>query len=82
MKIEEPVKFDFRAMTENSFPHIIVVAEAKQSDDHRKLRIERGKKYFTNSAIQIFVEDNAHLTHYRVQTESAESFTSARPKSV
>jgi Fe-S cluster assembly protein SufD len=29
---------------------------------------------FTNSAVQVIVEDNANLTHYRIQKESAEAF--------
>jgi Fe-S cluster assembly protein SufD len=29
---------------------------------------------FTNTAVQIVVEDNANLTHYRVQKDSAEAF--------
>ena len=31
-------------------------------------------KSFTNAAIQIVVEDNANLTHYRVQKEAVEAF--------
>ncbi len=72
--VEKPFEFNFRA-DENSanFPHIIVVAEAGSKATIIE-HYESNGASFTNSAIQIFIEDNANLTHYRVQKESAESY--------
>lgn len=72
--IEKPFEFNFKADDGAAhFPHIIVVAEAGSKATIIE-NYESNGRSFTNAAIQIFVEDNAHLTHYRVQTESAESF--------
>lgn len=72
--IEKPIEFNFKA-DENSanFPHIIVFAEAGSKATIIE-NYESNGKSFTNTAIQIFVRDNANLTHYRVQKESAEAF--------
>ena len=71
---ENPIEFNFKA-DENgaNFPHIIVVAEAGSKATIIE-SYESGGKSFTNSAVQIYVEDNANLTHYRVQKESAQSY--------
>ena len=56
-----------------SFPHVIVIAEA----GCKATLIETYRsdaKSFTNGAVQIIVEDNANLTHYRVQKDAAEAF--------
>jgi Fe-S cluster assembly protein SufD len=72
--IEKPIEFNFKAAeNEAGFPHVIVVAEAGSKATIIE-NYESDAKSFTNAAIQIFVEDNANLTHYRVQRESAESF--------
>jgi Fe-S cluster assembly protein SufD len=72
--IEKPIEFNFTADAEQAnFPHVIVVAEAGSKATIIE-SYESGGASFTNSAIQIFVEDNANLTHYRVQRESAESY--------
>ena len=55
------------------FPHIIVVAEAGSKTTIVET-YESSAASFTNVAIQIFVEDNANLTHHRVQKESPEAF--------
>lgn len=72
--IEKPFEFNFKA-DENTanFPHIIVIAESGSKATIIE-NYESNGASFTNSAIQIFVEDNANLTHYRVQKESAEAF--------
>lgn len=54
------------------FPHIIVVAEAGSKATIVETYESPGAS-FTSTAIQIFVEDNANLTHYRVQRESPEA---------
>lgn len=72
--IDKPFEFNFKA-DENTahFPHVIVVAEAGSRATIIE-NYESAGASFTNAAVQIFVEDNAHLTHYRVQKEAAESF--------
>lgn len=72
--VEKPIEFNFSA-EENSakFPHIIVIAQAGSKATIIE-NYESGAKSFTNTAIQIFVGDNANLTHYRVQKESPEAF--------
>lgn len=55
------------------FPHIIVVAETGSKATIVETYGSQGAG-FTNSAVQIFIEDNASLTHYRVQKEAAEAF--------
>lgn len=72
--VEKPFEFNFKA-DENSanFPHIIVVAEQGSKATIIE-NYESSGRSFTNAGIQIFVEDNANLTHYRVQKESAQSY--------
>ncbi len=72
--VEKPIEFNFTA-DENTaiFPHILVIAETGSKATIIE-NYESGGKSFTDSAIQILVEDNANLTHYRVQRESAESY--------
>ena len=72
--VETPFEFNFKADEDSAnFPHIIIVAEAGSKATIIE-NYESVGKSFTNSAIQIFVEDNANLTHYRVQKEVAESY--------
>ncbi len=72
--VEKPFEFNFKADDGTAnFPHIIVVAGAGSKATIIE-NYESNGKSFTDSAVQIFVEDNANLTHYRVQTESAEAF--------
>jgi Fe-S cluster assembly protein SufD len=72
--VPEPIEFNFKA-DENTanFPHVIVVAEAGSKATIIESYESAGVS-LTNSGIQIFVEDNANLTHYRVQKEAAESY--------
>ncbi|HYJ89894.1 MAG TPA: Fe-S cluster assembly protein SufD [Pyrinomonadaceae bacterium] len=72
--IHEPIEFTLAAEDGTIiFPHLIVVAEAGSkatlietyNSPHRS---------FTNAAIQVIVEDNASLTHFRVQKDSIEAF--------
>lgn len=72
--VDEPIEFDFAGEDGKAiFPHIIVIAEAGSKATIVEKYASQVKS-FTNTAIQIFVEDNANLTHYRVQKESAEAF--------
>ncbi|MBK9214775.1 MAG: Fe-S cluster assembly protein SufD [Chloracidobacterium sp.] len=72
--INEPVEFSFAAGEDRAiFPHIVVIAESG-SEATIVESYDSQTKSFTNSAVQIIVEDNASLTHYRVQRESDEAF--------
>ena len=72
--VEEPIEFHF-AVDENTaiFPHILVIAEAGSKATIVESYASTAKS-FTNSAVQIFVEDNASLTHYRVQKDAPDAF--------
>lgn len=71
---EKSFEFNFSAEANSAnFPHIIVVAEAGSKATIIE-NYESNAESFTNTAIQIFVEENANLTHYRVQKESPEAF--------
>ena len=72
--VDEPIEFSFSADEGSArFPHLLIIAEAgskativeKYASDSRS---------FTNSAVQIVVEYNANLTHYRVQKESPDAY--------
>lgn len=72
--VDEPIELNFAAADGTAiFPHVIVVAGAGSKATLVESYSTPGKG-FTNSAIQIFVEDNAKLTHYRVQKDSPEAF--------
>ena len=72
--LDQPIEIAFEGKEAiATFPHVIVIAEAGS----KAILIESytsSAKSFTNAAVQIFVDDNANLTHYRVQKESAEAF--------
>ncbi len=72
--IAEPIELSFAA-DENTgiFPHILVIAEAGSKATIVE-SYDSTTKSFTNAAVQIIVEDNASLTHYRVQRDSPEAF--------
>ena len=72
--VEEPIMLELDGGEGKAeFPHIIVVAEAGSKATIVET-YDSSAASFTNAAIQIFVEDNANLTHYRVQKESPEAF--------
>lgn len=72
--ISQPIELSF-ASGENSaiFPHVLVIAEAGSKGTIVESYASTAKS-FANAAIQIIIEDNANLTHYRVQKESPEAF--------
>lgn len=73
-KIEEPIFLE--TVTEAgkvNFPHILIFAEAGSKATIVESYSSSGKS-LTNTAVQIFFEPNAHLTHYRIQKESPEAF--------
>ncbi|MEQ1643337.1 MAG: Fe-S cluster assembly protein SufD [Pyrinomonadaceae bacterium] len=72
--IAEPIELSFAADEDTAiFPHILIIAEAGSKATIVE-SYDSTAKSFTNTAIQIIVEDNASLTHYRVQRDSPEAF--------
>ena len=72
--VAEPIELSFGADEDSIiFPHILIVAEAGSKATIVESYASPAKS-FTNSAIQIVVEDNANLTHYRVQKDSPDAF--------
>lgn len=72
--VAEPFELKFKTDTDTAnFPHVIIIAEAGSKATIIE-NYESDGKSFTNSAVQIFVAENANLTHYRVQKESPEAF--------
>jgi Fe-S cluster assembly protein SufD len=72
--IDEPIALSF-AGDENAMitPHTVVIAEASSKATLVESYASTGRS-FTNTAVQVVVEDNANLTHYRVQKESGDTF--------
>src|SRR3982750_3049853 len=72
--ITEPIEFTFAAVEgEVIFPHVIIIAEAGSKATLVETYSSTTKS-FTNGVLQIVVEDNASLTHFRVQKDSADAF--------
>src|SRR5436190_5142861 len=71
--VEEPFEISFGGEEGVvSFPHVIVIAEAGSKATLIETYASDAKS-FTNAAVQIVVEENANLTHYRVQKDTAEA---------
>jgi len=72
--LDQPIEIAFEGKEAiAAFPHVIVIAEAGSKATLIESYTSSAKS-FTNAAVQIFVDDNANLTHYRVQKESSEAF--------
>lgn len=72
--VAEPIELNFSGADGlASFPHVIVVAEAGSKATLIESYASEARS-FTDSAVQVIVEDNAHLTHYRVQKDSHAAF--------
>lgn len=72
--VDEPIELNFAAAEGTAiFPHVVVIAESGSKATIVE-RYSSQARSFTNAAVQILVEDNAKLTHYRVQKDSAEAF--------
>ena len=72
--VTEPIEFSFSAdKGAIVFPHVIVIAEQGSKATLIETYASTAKG-FTNAAIQVIVEDNASLTHFRVQKDSPEAF--------
>lgn len=73
-RIADPIELSFAAADGKAiFPHVLIFAESG-SDATVIERYDSASAGFTNSAVQILVEDNAALTHFRVQKDAAEAF--------
>jgi len=75
-KIETPIHLAFIADTETaSFPRVLLVAERGSEATLVESYLRTGEtKYFTNSVVEIVLEDDAKLKHLRVQRESHAAF--------
>jgi len=73
-KIAEPIHIGTSAVDGAMHaPHYIFVAEP--GSESTILEIYQSEtRSFVNSALQVFVGDNARVTHYRVQKDSADAF--------
>ena len=72
--LDEPIQLEFTADEGTAiFPHVVVIAGAGSKATVVESYHSPGKS-FTNAAVQVIVEPNANITHYRVQRESAEAF--------
>jgi Fe-S cluster assembly protein SufD len=72
--ISERIEFSFAAKEGSVvFPHVMIIAENGSKATLVETYDSTGKG-FTNAAVRIFVEDNASLTHFRVQKDSARAF--------
>ena len=72
--VNEPIELNFAAEGGKAiFPHVIVIARAGSKATVVESYAGAGR-CFTNAAVQVFVEDNANLTHYRIQKDSAEAY--------
>jgi Fe-S cluster assembly protein SufD len=72
--LDEPIMFAFEGEDGKAiFPHVIVIAEAGSKATIVETYTSEAKS-FTNAAIQIVVEDDASVTHYRVQKDAPEAF--------
>lgn len=72
--VDEPIELNFAAAEGTAiFPHVVVIAESGSKATIVESYSSQARS-FTNAAVQILVEDNAKLTHYRVQKDSAAAF--------
>ena len=73
-KIAEPIKIGSSAVDGAlQAPHYIFVAEPGSESTILEI-YESETRSFVNSALQVIVGDNARVTHYRVQKDSADAF--------
>lgn len=72
--VDEPIMLELDGEEGKAvFPHTVVIAEAGSKATIVESYASRGAS-FTDAAVQIFVEDNASLTHYRVQKDAPDAF--------
>lgn len=72
--VAEPFDLSFAAEVDTAvFPHVLILAEAGSKATIIESYASQTKS-FINTAVQVIVEDNANLTHYRVQKDAADGF--------
>lgn len=72
--VDEPIELNFAAAEGTAiFPHVVVIAESGSKATIVESYSSEARS-FTNAAVQMLVEDNASLKHYRVQKDSPEAF--------
>jgi Fe-S cluster assembly protein SufD len=72
--VAEPIELNFEAGDgEAIFPRVIVLAGAGCKATIVETYATRASG-FTNAAVQVFVAENANITHYRVQRDSSDAF--------
>lgn len=86
VRIEAPVHLLF--VTESAgepvatFPRVLVIAEPHAEvtiiEDHAAL-LEQGE-YFSSPVVEIYVDDEARVTHFKVQRESKDAYHVARTR--
>lgn len=76
VKVETPVHFLFISTDgAANFPRVLIYAErGSNSTVIESYESHSGERAFTNSVVEIVLEDDAHLIHYRVQKENPETF--------
>ncbi len=79
VRVEMPVHLlflsDSRALRPVSFPRVLFVAERESEATliESYASVDDGA-YWTNAVVEVVLEDNARLEHYKVQRESAQAF--------
>jgi Fe-S cluster assembly protein SufD len=72
--VDEPIELTFTGDDGAAiFPHVLVIAEAGSKATIVE-SYDSPASSFTNAGVQIVVEDNANLTHYRVQRDAVDAF--------
>lgn len=76
VKVETPIHFLFISTDgAANFPRVLICAErGSNSTVIESYESHSGSQAFTNSVVEIVLEDDAQLIHYRVQKENPESF--------
>ncbi len=75
-RIETPLHLLFVSTAgKASFPRVLILAGKGSKATVVESFVSAGRGVsFSNSVVEVFLEDQAHLTHYRIQKESPESF--------
>lgn len=86
VNLETPIHFAF--LTDASekvatFPRVLVIAESFSKAtiiEEHKAPNNGGNPYFSNALVEIFVDDEANLTHYKLNSEAENAFHIARTR--
>lgn len=75
MQADAPIHLNFMTTAKSAaFPRVFIYAETGSEAALIETYESTGEGSFTNAVVEIFLEDNARITHYRVQKEESESF--------